>query len=408
MPPPAPDPAVEVEALLARLERVDAGLQAFLPEPGRRGRLLAEAGGEPRRGPTVGVKDILRVDGLETRAGSALPAEVFAGPEAACVTRLREAGAWIVGKTHTAEFAMLDPGPTRNPHDPERTPGGSSSGSAAAVAAGLVDVALGTQTVGSVIRPAAYCGTVGFKPSYGRISTEGVLLCAPSIDTVGLFARDVATTAAAAALVCGGWTPAAEAGAPALGVPDGPYLDGLEPGPRAEFEARVELLAQAGLRVERVACLDDIAELGRRHSELVAHEFAREHRERFDRFGDLYRPCARGLMERGPGIGDAAADAARQSGLELRARLEDLLARRDLDLWVSPAAPGTAPRGLGATGSPAMNLPWTHAGLPTLALPAPRAADGLPLGLQFSGPFGRDEELLALAAALETALSAAR
>ena len=150
----------------------------------------------------VGVKDIFHAAGFETRAGSQLPPELLTGPEADAVGRLRAAGCLILGKTVTTEFAYYEPEPTRNPHNLAHTPGGSSSGSAAAVAAGLAPLALGTQTIGSVIRPAAFCGIVGFKPSYGRISPEGLIFFSPSLDHVGLFTQDVAGMSLAAAVLC--------------------------------------------------------------------------------------------------------------------------------------------------------------------------------------------------------------
>ncbi|MEM7305631.1 MAG: amidase [Planctomycetota bacterium] len=393
----------EIERLCARLDEVDGELRAFLPEPDRRGRLQREHGDEPRRrGPVLAVKDIFRVDGFETRAGSSLPPHELAGDEAECVRRFRAAGAWVLGKTHTTEFAMLDPGPTRNPHDHARTPGGSSSGSAAAVSAGLAEVALGSQTVGSVLRPAAYCGVVGFKPTFDRVPTAGVLYCSPSVDHVGLFARDVATMTSAARTACLGWTQAAERGtAPRMLVPDGPYLEQQPDDGRAEFEQRLDRLVARGVELERVPCMDDFEALAHRHSRLVAYEFAREHQRLYELYGERYRDCARNLVVTGRDVGEAEADEARASCVELRSRLERLLDEHRADLWVSPPAMGTAPVGLEATGSPAMNLPWTHAGLPTLGLPAGPGADGMPLGLQLSARFGRDEELLAAAAWLE-------
>src|SRR5690606_4480690 len=192
-----------IEQVLKRLDDIDPQIQAFLPEEGRRERLLREAEAlqarypqpaerPPLYGVPVGVKDIFRVDGLPTRAGSNLPPELFDGPEAWCVSALKGNGALVLGKTVTTEFAYFEPGPTRNPHHPAHTPGGSSSGSAAAVAAGMCPLGIGSQTIGSVIRPAAFCGIIGYKPSYGRIDPEGVIHCAPSLDHVGLFAQDVA------------------------------------------------------------------------------------------------------------------------------------------------------------------------------------------------------------------------
>ncbi|MEE9278250.1 MAG: amidase family protein, partial [Dehalococcoidia bacterium] len=187
-----------IEEVCARMGAVEPQVRAVLPERGRRERLLREAEALARRypdpggrpvlfGALVGVKDIFAVEGFEMRAGSALPPELFAGDEAESVRRLRAAGALVLGKTVNTEFAFSDPGATANPHNPAHTPGGSSSGSAAAVAAGIAALALGSQTVGSVIRPASFCGVVGVKPSYGRIPYDGVLYFSESMDHVGFF-----------------------------------------------------------------------------------------------------------------------------------------------------------------------------------------------------------------------------
>src|SRR5438045_4726980 len=196
-----------------RIDAAEPLIHALLPEQDRRQRLLTEAEALQKRFPEpasrpplfgilLGVKDIFRVAGFPTQAGSQLPAELFDGPEAASVTLLRNTGALILGKTISAEFAWIEPGPTRNPHNLDHTPGGSSSGSAAAVAAGFCPLALGSQTVGSVIRPAAFCGVVGFKPSYGRISTDGMVFCSSSLDTIGFFTGAVSGLALLALLLC--------------------------------------------------------------------------------------------------------------------------------------------------------------------------------------------------------------
>ncbi|HET7638908.1 MAG TPA: amidase, partial [Ktedonobacteraceae bacterium] len=202
-----------INDICARIDAAEPYIQALLPEPRRRERLLAQAEAlqahypdpasrPPLYGIPVGVKDMFNVDGFPTQAGSQLPANLFSGPEAVCVRRLRQAGALIVGKTVSAEFAYFEPGPTRNPHNLAHTPGGSSSGSAASVAAGLCPLAMGTQTIGSTIRPAAFCGIVGFKASYDRISTAGLIKCAESLDTAGFFTQDVAGVDLAASLLC--------------------------------------------------------------------------------------------------------------------------------------------------------------------------------------------------------------
>jgi len=205
-------------ALLAlRFTEHESEIHAFLAEDGRLERLLYRSTTLAERYPDVearpplfgipiGVKDIFRVEGFDTHAGSRLPADELSGSQSAAVTTLEAAGALVLGKTVTTEFAYFSPGATRNPHDPARTPGGSSSGSAAAVAAGLCPCALGTQTIGSIGRPASYCGIVGFKPSYGRIPAEGIIPLAPSLDHVGFFTRDVAGARLVASQLCDGWT----------------------------------------------------------------------------------------------------------------------------------------------------------------------------------------------------------
>src|SRR5713226_1982898 len=259
-----------VEESCKRLEAVDAQLQAFLPEPGRRERLRRDALAlqshfpdpatrPPLYGVLLGVKDIFRAEGFQTRAGSALPPECFEGPEASSVAILKANGALILGKTVTTEFAYFEPGPTRNPHNLEHTPGGSSSGSAAAVAAGLCPVAFGSQTIGSVIRPAAFCGIVGFKPSSGRIATDGVIPISISLDHVGLFTQDIAGMRLAAPLLIRDWELInIPDRLPVLGVPDGAYLAQASAEGLAGLESQIARLKRAGYRVERIKVLDNI------------------------------------------------------------------------------------------------------------------------------------------------------
>jgi Asp-tRNA(Asn)/Glu-tRNA(Gln) amidotransferase A subunit family amidase len=392
-------------------ERIDAHephIFALVSEPGRRTRLLREAAALQKRFPDpenrpplygilLGVKDIFNADGFHTRAGSQLPSELFAGAEASCVTRLREAGALLLGKTITTEFAYFEPGPTRNPHNLEHTPGGSSSGSAAAVAAGFCPLALGTQTIGSTIRPAAFCGIVGFKPSYGRIATDGLILCSASLDTIGLFTQDVAGIAFVAPLLCNDWRPKAVDNTPDLGVPDGSYLDQASPEGQVAFGKQVMLLEQAGYRVRHVEAMHDIDAIALRHRRIVSAEMAQVHAAWFATYESLYRPRTAALIRQGKVVSAEEFAAARAGRAGLRSELEGLMAQHGIDLWISPAAPGPAPEGIATTGDPAMNLPWTHAGLPAIALPAGRAANGLPLELQVVGRFMADEQLVSWA-----------
>jgi Asp-tRNA(Asn)/Glu-tRNA(Gln) amidotransferase A subunit family amidase len=410
------DPEGFVAAVCDRIDAVDGELQAFVAEPDRRDRLRDEVQGivsrwpdrdqrPPLFGVPVGVKDIIRVDGLDTRAGSLVDPAVLAGPQASIITRLRDAGAVIAGKTVTAEFANFAPGPTRNPHNPAHTPGGSSSGSAAAVAAGLVPVALGTQTVGSVIRPAAFCGVVGFKPTQGRVAVDGLIPHSPSLDTIGTFTPDVATAALVAPVVWSVWdADLALRPRPVLAVPEGPYLDGVDSVGRAAFTRQREELEDAGYEVRDVALLHDIVELTAAASIVNRYELAQTHAAWFDTNKDGYQERTRAAVEHGRSIDravyESALDLCRASTTALDERCDAL----GIDLLIAPSAPGPAPLGLDTTGDPRMNLPWTVAGRPALSLPAGTTGTGLPLGLQVVGRYGADEALVQWAAGIEDAL----
>ncbi|HEX7735838.1 MAG TPA: amidase [Ktedonobacteraceae bacterium] len=396
-----------IQAVCDRIEAAEPELEALLPEQDRRGRLLREAEllrerfPDPARRPPLygvlfGVKDLFAVDGFVTHAGSKLPAELFGGPEAACVRALREAGALVVGMTVSTEFAYFEPGPTRNPHNPAHTPGGSSSGSAAAVAAGYCQFALGTQTSGSVLRPAAYCGLVGFKPSYGRVETAGMVFCAPILDTIGYMTQDLAGAQLLAPLLCQNWQPRRPVDTkPVLGVPESAYLGQASREALQAFEQQIQRLEQAGYILRRGPALQDIEAITHRHQRLVCAEMARTHADWFGQYEILYRPRTAAAIHEGQSISYPEYDLYRASPQALRDELEGLMDDHRIDLWVSPSAPGTAPEGIESTGSPALNLPWTHAGLPALTLPAGRGTNGLPLGLQCVGRFQRDEDLLA-------------
>lgn len=408
------------ESLCARADAIEARLRSLLPEPARRSRLRREArelrerfpdpqARPPLYGVPVAIKDIIAVRGFETNAGSRLPSEEFEMPEGPAVERLRDAGALILGKTVTTQFAYLDPGATTNPHNPKHTPGGSSSGSAAAVAAGIAPLALGSQTAGSVNRPAAFCGCVGFKPSFDRIPTDGVLACAPSYDTIGVFTQDVAGMAIASSVLLDDWRSGVSARAdrpPILGVPDGAYLEQMQPASRGAFEKQLAGLEAAGIRIERVHCLAEIEEIGARHRNLMSVEFARVHEDRFARFAPLFAPHAAMLVDRAHSLGPGAENRGRAGRAELRGELESLMREEGFDLYIAPAAPGPAPSGLQTTGDARMNVPWTQAGMPCLGIPAGHARSGLPLGVQVIAGFGRDEELLAWAPRLESVLRA--
>jgi Asp-tRNA(Asn)/Glu-tRNA(Gln) amidotransferase A subunit family amidase len=400
-----------------RIGEVDPEVHAFVAEAGRPGRLSAEASSVSERwtqpwhrpalyGVPVGVKDIIRVDGLPTRAGSALPPAVLGGTQAAAVDRLRDAGALIAGKTVTAEFAAAAPGPTRNPHNVRHTPGGSSSGSAAAVATGAVPLAIGTQTVGSTIRPAAYCGVVGFKPSYGRIPADGVIANAPAFDTVGFFTADVASAELAAAVLCDGWRPVTRAARlPVLGIPAGPYLERAGGEAAEAFERHAALLRAAGFGLVRLAVLRDFGQVVACQQVINRYEIAQAHAGWFPQFGHLYRDETTAAILAGQLIGRGEYLQALRAREQFRGAIMDAMSVAGIDLWITPAATGPAPAETWHTGDPIMCLPWSYARLPAASLPAGRARNGLPLGLQLVGGSGADEELLSWAGAVETVLT---
>jgi Asp-tRNA(Asn)/Glu-tRNA(Gln) amidotransferase A subunit family amidase len=381
------------------LARLDVEIRAFVTYADPPAAFTAG----PLSGVAVGVKDIVRVDGIPTGGGSALPPEVLGGPQATVVSRLLAAGAYVAGKTVTAEFAILAPGPTRNPRDLAHTPGGSSSGSAAAVAAGMVPLAVGTQTVGSMIRPAAYCGVVGFKPTYGRIPMDGVIPNAPSFDTLGLYGVDVAGVGVAAAVVCDGWRPVS-VGTPVLGVPDGPYLEQASAEALAAFEGSVRTLREAGYAVRRVPVMADFDEVRRQLFTMNRYEAVRSHAQWAGPYGHLYREETVRVLAEGAGVSDSAYGQALGERERFRERMAGAARDAGVDVWIAPAATGTAPRGLGTTGSSVMSLPWSHAGLPSLSLPAGRAANGLPWGLQCVAGAGQDERLVGWGARLAGAV----
>jgi Asp-tRNA(Asn)/Glu-tRNA(Gln) amidotransferase A subunit family amidase len=390
-------------------------IHAFIAEKDRFKRLGKEAKAlerkyrKPEKRPALfgllaGVKDIFHAEGFPTQAGSRLPARALRGGEAESVTRLRKAGALIAGKTVTTEFAYFTPGPTRNPHNTEHTPGGSSSGSAAAVAAGLVDFALGTQTIGSIIRPASFCGVVGFKPTHGRISAAGVIPLAPSLDHVGVLAQKVATVKRVASVLVKDWKPSS-VGKPRITIPDGEYLQRASAEMLAHFESVADALQAAGYAVKRVRALNDFQAAVDRHNLILAVEAAQVHGAWWEPYRNLYSEKFAELIQRGQAISSQDLEQARDEARGLGDTLATLMDIHGFDLWLAPAAVGGAPKGLASTGDPVMNLPWTQAGMPALGLPTGWDAAGLPLGTQFIASRNQDENLLAWGAEIEAALA---
>lgn len=394
----------KISELSTRFARLEPEVEAFVPEEGRFDRLRREAETLENRFPDVnrrpplfglllGVKDIFHVAGFPTRAGCDIPPEVLTGAEGEVVNRLKKAGALIVGKTVTTQFAYFAPGPAKNPHNAAHTPGGSSSGSAAAVAAGLCEIALGTQTIGSINRPAAFCGVVGFKPSYDRLSRSGLIPLSPSVDHVGLFGKDVQGIEKAAQVVLESWHTLDEPGKPVFGIPEGPYLAYTEPEGLAQFWNTVARL-EDGFTIKRIPAMANFDDIVQCHNIIVAYEAARVHEKWFAEFRDLYHPKTAELIQRGQQIRETDYEISLAGRAELSQELTERMGSHGIDLWLSPSAPGPAPRGLESTGNPVMNLPWTHAGFPTLTLPSGKNEAGLPFGLQLTGGWYADEKLL--------------
>jgi len=405
-----------VDSVQAHFESIEPKILAFIRKRKRFSRIRKQVKSLKRQYPSsksrpllfgmmFGVKDIFNAEGFRTRAGSQISPRVLTGKEAKSVTQLRDAGALVLGKTVTTEFAYFAPGPTRNPHNPEHTPGGSSSGSAAAVAAGLVPVALGTQTIGSVIRPASFCGTVGFKPSYDRISREGVIPLSPSLDHVGVFAADALTVSKVASVLCSGWRANTTASnRPTVAIPEGIYLSKAEPEMLKHFFHVIGKMKQAGFRVKRINAMPDFDEIVSRHNLILSAEAAHVHKDWYRLYNQRYHARTAELIERGNVIGPESLNRARKEAKHFSQSLRTLMDLHGIDLWIAPSATGPAPHGLDKTGDPIMNLPWTQAGLPVLGLPTGKANNGLPLGTQLIADHYKDEELLAWAMEIERIL----
>ena len=409
-----PDFLPQVEA---RFIEHEPAILALLPEPERFTRLHKEADTlvlsypdlikRPSLfGALVGVQDIFRVDGFVTQAGSRLPSDLFQGTEAKSVTRLKEYGALIFGKTATTEFAYFSPGPTRNPHNPEHTPGGSSSGSAAAVAAGFCNLALGTQTIGSIIRPAAFCGVVGFKPTYERISREGVIPLSPSLDHVGFFTPDVETASHAAQVLLVDWDKSISLDRkPTLAIPDGPYLASASDYALACFNTICQLLTDAGYELRHVQVMADFAEIRSRNDVIMSAEAAQVHKDWFAKHENLYSSKFSDLIRRGQAVINSQLQSALEAREKFRDQMTQVMNENNIDLWICPPTVDAAPKGLDSTGDPVMNLPWTQIGFPAMSIPTIKNEDNLPMGLQLVGKWNTDETLLAWAKDIEKVVS---
>jgi Asp-tRNA(Asn)/Glu-tRNA(Gln) amidotransferase A subunit family amidase len=387
-----------VDACLARIERYEPRLRAFQQHDAARARAEAAAveanqAALPLAGLALGVKDIVDVAGYGTGCGSSIFANRVADADAASVAQLRAAGAVVMGKTVTTEFAFFSPGPTRNPHDDARTPGGSSSGSAAAVSARFVDAAIGSQTAASITRPASFCGVVGFKPSYGTYSLAGVNGLSPSFDTLGVLARSSATVAAVHAVLASP-TPAEAIDTPIaprrIGICRTPWWDQAEQGTRDAIASAEQLLG-AEVQVDQVD-LDDYVDAVDLHVAIMGYEAAQAlSYERLHHPAQL-SAVLRVMLEKGATIGRSEHIANLRQAEAMRQSIAAVTER--YDLLIAPAAIGEAPLGLEATGNPVFSRAWTLFRLPTVALPGFTGPAGMPVGVQLLAGIDEDERLL--------------
>lgn len=393
----------KVEACLARIRERDSGIHAWqhVDAAGARAaaqRLERQGSGGLLHGIPVGIKDIFETRDMPTGWGTDYLVCEHAPRDAAAVAMLRRAGAIVLGKTVSTEFAYFGPPSTRNPHDPERTPGASSSGSAAAVADGMVPLALGTQTAGSIIRPASYCGVLGFKPSHGVFPLAGASAFSPSLDTLGWFARRVEDIALAYGALLGVPPPdlgRCEAGDLRIGVAHVPASAKLTADGQGALEYAAALLRERGAHVHYPDFPATVHDLATMHADIMAFEAARTLADVHDRFAERMTAQLRDLLERGLRITEGEYLACRR---EVQ-RQSDALAGQfgDRDLLLVPSAAGVAPPVAEGTGDPIYSRIWTALGFPSISLPLGCGQRGLPVGVQLVAPKFRDAFLLAAA-----------
>jgi Asp-tRNA(Asn)/Glu-tRNA(Gln) amidotransferase A subunit family amidase len=380
-----------LQPCLDRIRAMDPSIHAWvqvLPQRPTGDGMLSEI--------PFGAKDIMETRGLSTEYGSPIYKGRIGTADAAIVRELRQRGAILLGKTQTTAFAYRTPAPTRNPRNLEHTPGGSSSGSAAAVAAGMVPFALGTQTRGSVLRPASYCGVTGFKASYGLLSMEGVLPFAKSLDTLGFFTH---TPADMLALWGSMGHSVGRTESFALGVPD--PMPVVEPAMTAAFQNAVSQLRRAGLSILSIDIAGMLVTLDEATTTVMAYEAAQFHQQRYNEYGSRLADLA-DLVREGLLISVDGYDAARRYIAECKAKVTELY--KATPVILVPSATGPAPRSLASTGDARMNAPWTALGTPAISIPMP-VSDELPLGLQLTADHGEDARVIRAAVWLHTVLA---
>lgn len=411
-----------VESCLARIEEFEPTVQAWTHLDAENALNYAKIAdqrhydGEAEgslNGVPVGIKDIFDTEDFPTEYGSPIHEGRRTFNDASAVAQLRQAGAIVLGKTVTTEFAVYSPGKTTNPHDATRTPGGSSSGSAAAVASFMVPLTLGSQTNGSTIRPASFCGAVGYKPSFGTISRHGVLRQSPPLDQVGVFARSVEDAAIMAECMMSfddrdaHMRPKARPNLSQIAMSEPPMppkvgflktsaWDQADKETQEAFAELADFLGERCAEVEIAEAYDEVAEL---HRVIMEADLAKNFAYDFARAPEQFSAKLTEMIERGQKISAVEYNIAIERQSELERGLDQLMS--EYDAILTPATPGEAPQGLDATGSPAFCTMWSYTGMPAITLPIMQGAAGMPLGVQLVGKKGDDARLLRTASWLD-------
>ena len=400
-------PAAVIDLCAQAIDAREAEIGAFVSLDLAGARRQAQVPGLaalPLRGLPVGVKDIFDTADFATEFGTPIYKGNRPRQDAALVALVRRAGGLVLGKTVTTELAFLHPAKTRNPHDPARSPGGSSSGSAAGVAAGMFPIAIGSQTGGSVIRPAAYCGVAGFKPSYRLLPTPGIKHFSVYLDTAGLFAASVADVAYAAAAITGRdlRVDHGKPAAPRIGLARTHVWGEASAAMQGAVESAAKAAAAAGARVSEPAWPPLLRDAFMAHPTIQDYEAYRTLAFEYDRHREALSPILRGMLDKAAAITADDYDAARRTVKRARQALADLMA--DIDVLLTPSAPSAAP-GPETTGPAIFNRLWTLMGTPCVNVPGLKDPSGLPLGVQIVGRFGRDHQALMGAQFLQQALT---
>ena len=402
-----PSVSAQLENCISRVEECENTVQAWehldlIRARQRAAEIDRNAEPLPLRGLVVAVKDIFDTEDMPTEYGSPIHSGRRPSIDAAAVTLLRAEGAVVLGKTVTTEFACSRPSRTRNPHDPAFSPGGSSSGSAAAVAAGMVDVALGSQTLGSVIRPASFCGVVGFKPSFGRISRAGVFSLAPSLDTMGVLGKNVESVRRVYSVLSGDVRGGTDSSSTPrrFAVAGGSFFSKASTDAKAAIANYGSELRNRGYELEEVEFGEEFEAIGRAarivHDFEVGQRFISEARSRKEDLSEHIHA----ILDRASKIPIGDYEDAVAFGESQRAKYSALLARyRGL---LTLAALGEAPLANASTGDPAFSTPWTFLHVPCISLPLLRGRNGLPIGVQIVAPRFADHAALEIAANLES------